>query len=84
MNYYVYILGSYDSVFVGPFEDRKAGYEFKEQVILKTYGDAWLHTEETFEYEQDQYGEIPVYAPEDYLLEDLEAGYETPGEFLTA
>jgi hypothetical protein len=73
MKHFVYILGSYDSVYVGPFEDQKTAWDFANEARENLNADAWVQTEADRNQDVIDYGHIPLYDPSEYSLERAEA-----------
>ena len=71
MTYYVFLLGSYDSCYVGPFDSQEAADNFVASAVDREI-DAHVVTKEEYFNDVAEYSEIPCYDPLEYALPDFD------------
>ena len=71
MTYYVFLLGSYDSCYVGPFDSKQEAEDYKATSVEREI-DAHVVTKEEYLDDVAEYSEIPCYDPFDYVLPDYD------------
>lgn len=76
MTYYVFLLGSYDSCYVGPFDTQEAADNFVASAVDREI-DASVVTKEAYLENVAEFGDIPCYNPLEYALP--EGDYLFPG-----